>query len=306
MHNDSPLVSIGIPTYNSVCYLRSCLDSIVSQTYRNIEIIFSDNASTDGTACKLSVNEINIGAGANFNKLINMAQGEFIAIYHADDVYDKNIVEDCVRVLSKNATVGFVGTMGTIINSEGNLLRDIELHDEIKKMNKEFYAFDEAVLCALRNGFVTPSIMVRKKVYQEFGAFDQQKYKSACDYEMWLRIARRYKVAILDKKCISYRIHENQGSEMEVRKNVDVPDIIGVLKEYRNFMTDATYKRYCNSIIDKWLIKAAKKQNALGYYGKSNETLNFVESRRYRISGLIIRLLNAMQKSVKKRKYKHL
>src|SRR3990170_7727880 len=110
--NNKSLVSICIPTYNSARYLRQCLDSIASQTYKNVEVIISDNASTDDTVSiineymnkygfKLNINPVNIGACANFNKLISLARGKYIAIYHADDVYEQTIVEESVRVLDE-------------------------------------------------------------------------------------------------------------------------------------------------------------------------------------------------------------
>lgn len=100
-------VSICIPTYNSVKFLHLMLDSIVEQTYKNIEVIISDNASTDNTVAfaqeycdkykwNFYQNEVNIGAGANFNKLIELTTGDYIAIYHADDVYHPTIVEESI------------------------------------------------------------------------------------------------------------------------------------------------------------------------------------------------------------------
>jgi len=122
-----PLVSICMPTCNSEIYLRESLDSIASQTYKNTEVIISDNASTDSTISiineyvekygfKLFINKTNIGAHANFNKLISLAGGEYVAIYHSDDVYEKTIVEESVKVLSEDESIGLVGTMGNIIN----------------------------------------------------------------------------------------------------------------------------------------------------------------------------------------------
>jgi len=310
--NSKKLVSICLPTFNSGRFLRTCLDSIVSQTYSNMEVIISDNASTDSTVdiiqeyvnqygFKLNQNPKNLGMGGNFNRLISLVRGKYIAIYHADDVYDKSIVEASVKFLNDNESVGLVGTMGSVVNSEGTYLYDFQLHEEIRRMNKTIYTFDDALLCAIRNCFITPSIMVRMRAYQELGGFDQPKYKSACDYEMWLRIATKYKVAVIDEKLINYRIHENQVSEHEVRKNVEVPDIVWVLKEYQQVIKDRKLRRYCDAIINKWLFKAAKKQNYVGQYAKSNDTLNIIESKKYWIPKFVFKTFNNLKKSVKKR-----
>ncbi len=311
MDNSEPLVSLCIPTYNSARYLKQCLNSITSQTYSNLEIIFSDNASTDETRSIIKDyeaignatvhNSYNIGAGANFNKLINQAKGDYIAIYHADDVYHDTIVEESVKVLQNDQSIGLVGAMGTVIDQNGNFKNDMELHDEIRSLKKNVYSFDEALLGAIRNMFVTPTVMVRAKAYQEVGVFDQQKYKSACDYEMWLRIARRYKVAIIDKKLINYRIHEGQGSEQEVRKNIEVPDILWVLKEYRQYVSDGNFSAYCDRFIDKGLFKAAKKQNYLGLFSKSQETLQLLSANKYLFPKYLYMALNMLRLSARKR-----
>jgi len=313
MRSSLPLVSIGIPTFNSARYLRQCLDSVALQRYKNIEVILSDNASTDDTndilrdyvnryGYRLYLNETNIGAGANFNRLISLAKGEYIAIYHADDVYHEAIVEESVKVLQNDLTIGLVGSMGSVIDSNGKFNYDIQLHDELRSLNKTVYSFDEALLGAIRNMFVTPTIMVRAKAYQELGDFDYKKYKSACDYEMWLRIARKYQVAVIDKKLINYRIHEGQGSEHEVRKNIEIPDILWVLKEYRQFVNDKMISKCCDNIVDNWIFKAAKKQNRLGYYSKSTETLQLLNLKKYWFPKYMYKALNMMRLSPKKRK----
>jgi len=183
--NNKSLVSICIPTYNSARYLKQCLDSIAAQTYKHVEVIISDNASTDDTVSiiseyvnrygfKLNINPVNIGAGENFNKLISLAKGKYIAIYHADDVYDDTIVEESVGVLDENETVGLAGTMGNIMNEDGELFNTMRLPRHLKKLSKMIYTFDEALSGIVKRGwfFVTPSIMVRKKVYDELGVFD--------------------------------------------------------------------------------------------------------------------------------------
>jgi len=306
------LVSICIPTYNSERYLRQCLDSIASQSYKDVEVIISDNASTDDTVCiineyvnkagfKLNVNPVNIGAGANFNKLISMARGEYVAIYHADDIYHETIAEESVNLLRKDPLVGLVGTMGSVIDQDGNYQYDIQLHDEIKRLNTSVYSFDESLLGAIRNMFVTPTVMVRSKAYQDVGGFDQQKYKSACDYEMWLRIARKYQVAVIDKKLIQYRVHEGQGSEQEVRRNIEAPDILWVLKEYRRYVSNEQFGAYCDTFINKGLFKTAKKQNYLGYFTKSQETLQLLNAGTYCFPKYLFKILNMLHCSAKRR-----
>ncbi|MEI8672067.1 glycosyltransferase family 2 protein [Vibrio sp. SA48] len=127
-----PLVTICIPTYNAASYIKETLSSIRKQTYSNIEIIIGDNASNDNTeqivrayidAHKLGIsyykNDENLGYSGNCNKLINMANGEFVAIYHSDDVYNPNIVKEQVELLVGNEDLAGCFTRFNKIASNG-------------------------------------------------------------------------------------------------------------------------------------------------------------------------------------------
>lgn len=293
-----PFVSICVPTCNSARFLREALDSILAQTWSNREVIVADNASQDGTvailreyeaACgiRLILNERNIGAGANFNLLIEQSQGKFIAIYHSDDVYSPTIVEESVAAFSANPHVGLVSTMASVIDAAGNDLYDYELPDELFSLNRDVYDFHDAVMGSLTGGrnrilFVTPSVMVRADIYRECGFFDQSAYSSCCDTEMWLRIARSYNVAVIGRKLMKYRIHQNQGSELEVRRHIGVPDIYKVIAEYSNFLNSDALKEKCAAFLAWVIFKTALKQNCKGLFEESSETLRKMPGGRYR------------------------
>ena len=295
--NTKPLVSICIPTYNSAEFLREMLDSIVNQTYKNIEVIISDNASSDNTAeiageyaekydFSFSINEKNIGAGNNFNKLIDLAQGEYIAIYHADDIYKPAIIAESVRALNSDEKTGFVGTMANVIDDKGNYLYDYFLPPYLKTLEKSSYNFEELYFSIIKAkinslAFVTPSIMIKRKVYETVGKFIvSDVYKSAGDYELWLRISRKFNFAVIDKKLMSYRIHPGQGSEHECRQNIDIPDIIAVLEKYKNYLTDNYIINQADMYINSTILGVAFKQNSFRHFDKSLESLKMVKYKR--------------------------
>ena len=124
------LVTVCVPVYNGESFLKETLQSIVDQTYSNIEILVGDNASEDKTPeivkgfvskdnrVKHLRIEKNICFSANCNRLINQASGEFIAIYHADDVYDKLMVEKQQSYLNSKKHLAGVFTSANIINSK--------------------------------------------------------------------------------------------------------------------------------------------------------------------------------------------
>ncbi len=113
--NKSPLVSIGLPIYNEERYLSETLDSLLAQDYRNIEIIISDNASTDKTQeiCKdYSIRfpkihytrfESNMGQGVNFNKVLVESNGEYFMWAAGHDMWSPNFITTCLNKLSHNS-----------------------------------------------------------------------------------------------------------------------------------------------------------------------------------------------------------
>lgn len=220
---DYPLVSICVPTYNSAKFLRKSLDSIVNQTYPNREIIVSDNASTDNTEeiikeyvkkynIKYYKNERNIGGEANFSKCIQLANGDYTAIYHSDDVYMPNIIQKQVQVFESNTSVGAVFTRAEFINIHDKIIGESKLPVELS--DKRIYCFSEIFLSILSNlnFLICPSAMVRSKIYKELAPFNKDMFGTSADLDMWFRILERYSIAILDEKFINYRISNVHGS----------------------------------------------------------------------------------------------
>jgi glycosyltransferase involved in cell wall biosynthesis len=130
--NYNPLVSIGIPTYNRASgYLRDAIERSLGQTYRNIEVIVSDNCSSDKTPelvrsytdprLRYFRQQSNIGANNNFNYCLNQARGEYFLLYHDDDVIDDDFIEACVTSLKNGAPVGAVFTGVRVIDEHGTV-----------------------------------------------------------------------------------------------------------------------------------------------------------------------------------------
>lgn len=134
----APRVSIGVPVYNGEQYLRQTLDSLVTQSYRDIEIIIGDNASTDGTEAigreyaardnrvRYHRNERNLGIAGNYNRVAEMARGEFFRWAAADDLSLPRAVEACVAALDQEPDAVLAYPKTRLIDSDGNWLADYE------------------------------------------------------------------------------------------------------------------------------------------------------------------------------------
>ena len=187
--NKKPLVSVCIPTYNAEKTVGSTLQSILNQTYQNSEIIIVDNASTDNTLALLQnfndpriksyKNSKNIGAEKNWSRCIELASGEYIAIFHADDLYKSDMVEKQVHVFQDNPSIGAVFTMANRINDRGEVMGEHKL--PVKLKGRKTYYFLEIFCSLLKNGnfLMCPSAVVRSKIYKELTPFNSTHfYKS--------------------------------------------------------------------------------------------------------------------------------
>jgi glycosyltransferase involved in cell wall biosynthesis len=254
-----PLVSILVPSYNGARYLREALESLFAQTYRNIEVILLDDASTDETADIAAefagrISYIrqprNLGIYDNVNDGIARARGELIATYHADDVYLPTIVEAQVAYLEAHPQVGAVFCADIFADAEGREYGRMMLQPEIRGDRPLDYATVLNALLTYKNRFlVCPTAMVRASVHREVGNYRQAQYRNTADLEMWLRIARRYPIAVLEAHLMKYRHFHGNSSQQYHRLRTTPENFFGILDEYlasgdRALATPAALRNY--------------------------------------------------------------
>ena len=141
--SNKPLVSIIIYNYNYGRFLRECFDSVLNQHYSNIEILFSDNASTDDSweiACSyshrfpdkisLARNHVNFGAKANLNNCMPNIRGKYFIMLGSDDVLHTSYIETAVKHLECNLDAGYLIAHRSIINHEGKMLEDAPFYND--------------------------------------------------------------------------------------------------------------------------------------------------------------------------------
>lgn len=217
------LVTVIVPVYNGEAWLRECLDSIVGQTYAPLEIIVADDASTDGTReiaasygprVRLLGSERNRGIYENANAAIAAAAGEFVAIYHADDIYLPEIVAREVAFLQTHPEAGAVFCCDIFVDAAGREYDRLRLPPEFR--GGGVFRFEQILNGLLRhtNSFLRcPGAMVRAETYREVGVYRQDRYRNSADLDMWLRIARQFPLGIIDEHLYQYRHFVNNSSQ---------------------------------------------------------------------------------------------
>ena len=207
-----PLVSVIITTYNRADMIVMAIESVLSQTYPNWELIIADDASTDDTFELLKYyrndpriryvrNEINLGIAANRNEAIRHSKGMYIAMLDSDDKWiDPDKLSKQVEFMEKNPHHGIVGTFMTTCDPK-NIHRNISYETNDKHIRERML---------LRCQFVQSSILIRRTAIDEVGLYDEAM-SPVEDYELWLRIGTRYSLANIPIFSVLYTIHNNNS-----------------------------------------------------------------------------------------------
>ncbi|MGB7444381.1 MAG: glycosyltransferase family A protein [Coleofasciculaceae cyanobacterium] len=155
MKKAEPRVSIGLPVYNGEQFLREALDSILTQTFTDFELIISDNSSTDGTEeiCREYAakdqriryyrNEQNLGAAGNYNRAFELAKGEYFKWAACDDICQPAFIETCVKVLDYQPEVVLCYPKTAFIDKQGKFKSNYEdeLHLDSPKIAERYQQY---------------------------------------------------------------------------------------------------------------------------------------------------------------------
>jgi glycosyltransferase involved in cell wall biosynthesis len=217
MHN--PLVSIIINCYNSDKYLKIAIDSAISQGYKNWEIIFWDNQSTDKSADIVKAYEddrinyfyapIHTPLGEARNLAIEKAKGEWVSILDCDDIWHKNKLQaafDKLDSYKHKEKVSLLYSKTIYIDSDGKEFgRFYEHHSE--KIHD---------LLLQRGDFVfISSAIFRKDVLNKVGKIDLNLHYAE-DYDVLLKVTKDYYALCVDKFHTFYRVHRNNLTSTKV------------------------------------------------------------------------------------------
>jgi glycosyltransferase involved in cell wall biosynthesis len=214
-----PLVTIGIPTYNRAnTYLPEALGSALAQDYPNLELIISDNGSTDGTeAFVKSLNdpriryfrqEPSLRPNDNFNFCLQKASGTYFLLLHDDDRIDADFVSACMKAAQGQDDLGIIRTGTRTIDSEGKTIGENPNLAEDLGVSDFFRAWFRG-----RTAFYLPSTLFNTQALKQLGGF-QSKRQLFQDVVALVRLAARYDRADVREIKASFRRHDaNMGAD---------------------------------------------------------------------------------------------
>ncbi len=202
-------VSVIIPTYNCKEYITDAIESVLSQTFRDYDIIVVDDGSTDGTKDIVTrygnkikyARQENKGVSAARNTGIGMASGGLIAFLDADDMWLPDKLEKQVMAFDENPALGLVTCGLIVIDENGSVLR----------RENEPLAFDrqrllERIVVRAIVGNTPSCMMVKRECFNKVGNFDEA-LSGAEDRDLCMRIVRSYDIYMMPECLIKYRVH---------------------------------------------------------------------------------------------------
>ena len=211
MSKYNPLISIIVPVYNKEDYIIECINSLLEQSYENIEILIYDDFSTDNSLKKLESfiddrihiyrGVVNKGVKFGRDYLLKKANGDFISFFDADDICHNNKYVKILNHFIQNPDIDIIASRVKYINSKG-----IELY---KPFTFESYSKEDIksnlFFC---NTISTSTVVLKRKVVDKID-FQEFNYPIGEDYFVWIKLSHLYNFINLPDKLITYRVTNN-------------------------------------------------------------------------------------------------
>ena len=188
-----PAVTVAIPTHNRAGLLREAIDSVLQQTFQDFEVLVLDDASTDDTPMVVDSytdprirrirHSVNVGMKANWNRGVELADGEFVTLLHDDDRWDPRFLERAMVMMKQNPELGFVYSAPAGISG-------------LSKRDRIYSPLDALDHLRKRNEVGVEAVLVRRDALIAVGRF-RDRWPFSMDWDAWLRIAARHPVGFL-------------------------------------------------------------------------------------------------------------
>lgn len=262
MSNNNKLVSVLIPSYNHEKYVGDCLESVLAQTYSNIEVIICDDKSKDNTyevieryrqrleekLCRVCIikNEKNMGIVKNCNKLMSLAKGDYYKFLASDDMIRPSGIEKLVYFMESHKAHNLVYSYGDRI-SENTTFKDV-VNNTIDNPIKYSCVSGKSITSQLmaENFILAPSVLIPKETVERWGVFSEEFIFE--DWEYWLRVSVDGSIGYLDESTAYYRDLETSASrftkENKARYEKFIDNELKLMDRYKEYITPDSKNKF--------------------------------------------------------------
>jgi glycosyltransferase involved in cell wall biosynthesis len=268
-----PTVSVIIPNYNHARFLRRRIDSVLSQTFQDFEVILLDDCSTDESRSILALysadprvriefNETNSGSTfKQWNKGVRLARGKYVWIAESDDYADARLLERLVAVLDNQAAVAFAYCQSWLVSDDDRLdgFADFYLEYLDPRRWKADFSADGPEEC--RNYLVSSNtvpnasaVVFRKCTFEEVGGADEN-LRMCGDWKLWAAMALRGRITYLGEPLNYYRFHDASVRKRSQKGALDVAEFLEVIRWIldRVTPTDTALETSCERQVSFWV-----------------------------------------------------
>lgn len=239
---DKPLISVLITTYNRESTIRECVDSVLSQTYENLQVIVMDDGSKDRTLDILSSitdsrmevfhSEKNCHICSSTNKGFQKVKGEYLARIDSDDVWYVDKLEKQLAFLKDNPRYRICFTLINLIDEYGKNA-DQELSSLLGLFEQSLTGQTDALRHFFFNGncLSHPSVLMETSLMREIGGF-YPGYMQSHDYDYWIRIAKKYPIYVIQERLLAMRRFTGKCTAINNNSSEDVEHGVRFYNEY--------------------------------------------------------------------------
>lgn len=291
-----PAVSVVIPLYNKEHYISQAIDSVLSQTVQDFELIIVNDGSKDqGPEIVnnyhdqriLLIDQKNQGVSVARNCGISVAKADIVAFLDADDEWSPNFLETILRLRQNYPSVGMYGT-GYALYNNGKHNRDNIWKPDLEERILTSY-FGESV----SSGFpiiITSSFAAPRKLLREIGGY-QNEFRTGQDHDLFGRLALFHEVAYSPKICAHYNAGAENNADI-VHYIVEVP-----LETYLHTLSPDILASCLNEedlpvYLDFWRLKTGARNIYSGYRKEGRHQLQAIQTWRFTKKKWIFRLLS--------------
>ena len=232
-----PLVSVVIPSYNRSQYIAETIESVLTQTYRNIEVIVIDDGSTDNTSEVVDrylprikyVRQNNSERGASRNHGLRLANGDFISFLDSDDLWLPEKLAKDIEIFDKSPKAGIVYSDVVLIDASGKLIKLVKRHGYSGRVTEQL----------LVDNFVSIGAhLIRTTVVRDIGGFrEERKLSGSEDWEMWVRLSKVTDFAYHPNATTKIRTHDanTMGDVSAMKRSMNEAIAVMEASDYLNY-----------------------------------------------------------------------
>jgi hypothetical protein len=235
------LLTVAVPTCNGAAHLAEAIQSIVAQTGVAFELIVSDDRSDDdtlnvvrtaaGDRARIEVNSERLGLAGNWNRCAALARTPLLAIFHQDDRMKPGHLAAHVVAQSADNSVGLVASASDVIDDRGEPVPETMVErGGLGSANRVYEPGCLAAAMAMGNPLRCSAVSMRVAAFAETGGFDPA-YRYVVDWDFWLRVSRRWKVAWLAKPTVEVRWHSQSETHRFRTATADLDETARLLEQ---------------------------------------------------------------------------